>query len=296
MKLKIAISLITLLFFTFSYADVGTSSAQFLKIPKGARAASLGECFSSISDDVYGVYYNPSSIARINKVNISFTHRQWLSDIEEQYFVFTAPILEGVIATDIIYFHMGDVETREDVSGNLLGSYKSYDFSFGISFARNLNSNISFGGKVKFIRLVLENESANSFAFDAGIMIYMLEEKLNLGISIQHVGTKIKFINESFPLPLTVRIGMNYKLLNSVLLLAEINKQIDTSYQVSCGIEYSFNRIFFIRVGYVIKRDYLFNFSGGIGVHWNDISLDYAFVPQKEFGNTHTISFSYRIP
>ena len=44
---------------------VGTSAATFLRIPVGARAASMGEAYTSISNDASAMFWNPGGIARV---------------------------------------------------------------------------------------------------------------------------------------------------------------------------------------------------------------------------------------
>ena len=43
----------------------GTSSAQFLKIPAGARAFALGGAFSAASGDISALYWNPAGAATL---------------------------------------------------------------------------------------------------------------------------------------------------------------------------------------------------------------------------------------
>ena len=40
----------------------GTSAAQFLRIPVGARQSAMGEAFCAVSDDVMAICWNPAGL------------------------------------------------------------------------------------------------------------------------------------------------------------------------------------------------------------------------------------------
>lgn len=50
-----------------TFSRVGTSMAQFLKIPAGARGAALGGAYAAASEDVYAMSWNPAGIGRVRK-------------------------------------------------------------------------------------------------------------------------------------------------------------------------------------------------------------------------------------
>ena len=55
-------------FFSFSIkasaGGVGTTSANFLKIDVGARAAAMGGAFTALADDGSSLYWNPAGITQ----------------------------------------------------------------------------------------------------------------------------------------------------------------------------------------------------------------------------------------
>ena len=58
------------------FSKAGTSAAQFLKIPVGARAASLASTFTSIADDISTLYWNPAGAASLRRFEIGVSHSQ----------------------------------------------------------------------------------------------------------------------------------------------------------------------------------------------------------------------------
>ena len=78
---KIIYILLLLLFFGNANAQLfpvlggqraGISTAQFLKIGVGGRAAALGESFVAIANDASALYWNPAGLAQFDKNQVIF--------------------------------------------------------------------------------------------------------------------------------------------------------------------------------------------------------------------------------
>ncbi len=61
---------------------IATTSAQFLKIGVGARAASLGESFVAIADDASSLYWNPAGITLAPDRSIYFARTKWAVELD----------------------------------------------------------------------------------------------------------------------------------------------------------------------------------------------------------------------
>src|SRR5450759_4239517 len=69
-----------------STTKVGTTVAQFLKIGAGARSLGMGGSAVAVDGDVYSVYWNPGSLARITSSGeATFTHADWLADVSYDF-------------------------------------------------------------------------------------------------------------------------------------------------------------------------------------------------------------------
>ncbi|MBU4443884.1 UPF0164 family protein, partial [bacterium] len=55
-------------------AKVGTTAAQFLKIPIGTRAMGMGSAFVSVANDATALYWNPAGIAEMTGGEFSVMH------------------------------------------------------------------------------------------------------------------------------------------------------------------------------------------------------------------------------
>jgi hypothetical protein len=156
------------------------------------------------------------------------------------------------------------------------------------------------GMNVKYIRSVLleDKQPPSTFAFDAGWLL--LEPKLgvSLGASIANYGGGLKYGSEVTKLPSIVRLGASYQrptiMDQSVLLAAEGDFYTAESLKsVRFGLEYHFEKIFNMRLGYKAAEDNK-GLTMGIGVHYEDMALDFAMGLGNEVYNASQVAFSYK--
>jgi len=104
-----------------------------------------------------------------------------------------------------------------------------------------------FGTTVKYIESRIDNVSAAAVAVDLGARRWILGT--DIGISMLNLGTRMRFINSSDPLPLTFRVGAARKL-GPLLIGADATKSRDNSWQGHVGSELVLGDFLFIRCGY----------------------------------------------
>ena len=56
----------------------GISTAQFLKIGVGGRAAALGEAFIAVANDASALYWNPAGLVQFEENQVMFSHNSWV--------------------------------------------------------------------------------------------------------------------------------------------------------------------------------------------------------------------------
>lgn len=146
-----------------------------------------------------------------------------------------------------------------------------------------------------FCTPVSESENADAFAIDAGIK-YTLFEIWDMGIAINNLGSRLKYMSESDNLPLCVRIGNSVRLLDNALSLSmDLIKYRYTDFEISLGIEYDLLKMVGFRLGYNSRNsDVDEGLTAGLGFHIKGFSLDYGYVPYGELGNSHRVSIGYR--
>ncbi len=316
---------------------VGTSAAQFLKLGVGARAAALGEAAVTSPGEVTGLYWNPSSIASVDRTSFAVSRNDLYADMSYNFIGLVQPLGgSSAFGVSVIYLDTGNMEitTLADPEGT--GTTFSWEaYCVGVSYSRFVTDRLSLGATVKYVREGAYHLKAHTVAFDFGSMLDtgVMGMKLgmclsNFGSSMQLDGPSLKVEHdrwetnpgslptdaylktESYPLPLTFRVGLSMELIGKEgqLLNNETNQMViavdaydpnDALLRSNFGIEYQWNKILSLRTGYrgisVEKDEYesydtaSYTFGGGIAYDLNFafVRFDYAYTDFKVLGTGH---------
>lgn len=276
----------------------GTSSAQFLKLGAGARAAAMGNAFSSIADDATAAYWNPAGLAQIEDAQIALMHNSWLMDTQYQYLGAARPFGSHAIGLSLYRMDFGTIDgyTDQDVK---TASFDAGSMAGSLTWSHELQNGFFIGASGKFIQEKIENESASAFAGDIGALLQ--HQNLNFSASLHHIGPKMKFVKEKEDLPQTVRLGVSGQFLDeSLRLAADYALPNDDDGTIHTGAEYFLADQIAIRAGYQVtpgnKLDVggLTGLTAGAGLRFGQFSFDYAFTPFGDLGTTHKISILIR--
>lgn len=127
-------------------------------------------------------------------------------------------------------------------------------------------------------------------------------EGLTLGASVTNAGRGLKFIRDRDDLPTTFRLGAAWERRRGEgplgwgwLLAGDLWKGVDTDFEFGGGVEVTPLDLLSLRVGYrSAGADVDEGLTAGLGVHWQALSLDYAYVPFGDLGDAHRISATVR--
>lgn len=281
----------------------GTTGGQILKLDVGARAAAMGGAFSPIADDLYAVNYNPSGLNRLGTLSLGMMHHTGLAEVSYDYLGYTQRLKTGydeevkqlgVMGISLAYLYMNELEGSRFAQGGgfeRAANFKA-DFSlFILSYGFKMNPSLSTGFNLKMIKERIEKEEGSSIAFDLGLLYDTNLPGLTFGLCLQNIGRGLEFINHRAELPMNLRGGVAYKLLNNTLILClELNKHRDNDLNLTLGTEYWLIKPLALRAGYKTDADIGGGFSGGVGIKIMNYSLDYAFAPYGRLGNAQRLS------
>lgn len=288
------------------HPNAGKTGVAFLKIGGGSRPVAMGESYAALGRDLQAVYWNPAGLIGLRTFEVSAAHSEWFQGIRHNTFILGFPLESSrhVLAVSGTMLYLGGLERRTGV-GELpdedptvsMGSFGSTDLSGMVSYALGLGEGWSVGLNAKVISSSIDTYSALAFAADAGVQ-GRLAEGLWLGMSVQHVGSPIKFVSESFGLPLNFKVGVGYQD-TSIRLGVDLNQPVDDFYSVGLGLEYGALSFLDLRAGFrsrLVGEDLggMTGFTAGFGMRWDALSFDYAFVPYGELGLTHRVSLGVR--
>ena len=295
-------------------SKVGTTAATFLKIGVGARALAMGEAYTTIAEDVTGLYWNPAGIANVDKIQFLVNHYDYIADI---YYDFGGVVLPmshyGTFGIYFSYLGMPDIErttlTNQYGTGEMVSASS---FCTGLSYGKALTDRFNIGGTVKYIKESLWHTSASSMALDMGILYTTNFKNVKLGMSISNFGNKMQLsgrdlliqhdidvlhdgnnsnINadlktDKFSLPMLFRVGMSANIAKDFLGMEDNNFIIavnalhpnDNFEYLNIGTEYSYKGIFALRGGY--RQLFLEDSEGGLtlgmGLHFDIGNCDFT--------------------
>jgi hypothetical protein len=282
-----------------AWADPGQTGLTFLKLGLGARAAGMGEAFSSVADDASATYWNPAGCVGTYGSEVLLNQVTWFQDVRMENVAIVRSMPEQGYGLSFTSLHAGDMDLR-DIDGNDLGSFSFFDFAIQATYARRLTTGVAGGVSAKALYEKIDEETAQGFAVDLGLTADLPLPGLRLGACVQHLGSKMKYVEDSFDLPLTFRGGLAYRrmiplLSDEAVVAFELQKPREDDLKTHLGIEVGVAEKLALRFGYRSGYDNQ-NVSVGVGIPVERFRLDYAFVPfYSDLGDTHRLSLAVKI-
>ena len=286
-----------------------SSSAQFLTLGFGARALGMGEAFTAVADDISSLYYNPAGLAAPGeRREMSFSHAWHVQDTAISQLGYMA----RPYACAVTYFSAGELEGRNDL-GTPTGNFTARDLAFAVSRGYALGPLLA-GASGRIISQRIKTSAATSFAADFGLLYRFAGTPYSAGAALTNVGTKVKFEDEAYPLPLKLRAGAAAAFEAQKFLLAlDMEFPNDAPAALRLGAEYTGMEVLALRLGYktitgsqrdailgsgsgdpATGVDAMYGFFAGFGFKYLDFSLDYALLPYGDLGSAHRFSLGVR--
>jgi hypothetical protein len=300
-------------------AGPGTSAAAFLNLGLGARALSMAEAFVAVADDASGPHYNPSGLAFPATPLSLQPQRPYECLVSHSLQVQGVSLSQAAFARrpfalSVTHLGMGGIERRASETDAPEGSFGASDLSVGLSAAGSFGG-LGLGATAKFIRQSIGELSASAAALDLGAMKRFERVPIRVGAAVANLGTKVRFIDEGYPLPRAVKVGAAYGMTRSFphALSLELDMPRDDGISLRAGFEYLGFGPFALRGGYRTysgaQRDAILGkalgsqasglseFYGlfmGAGFRSSIGEFDYAIMPCGELGTAHRFSLSMR--
>ncbi len=244
-----------------------SASTQSLRKPVAAPYTGLG-AYSVSHVDVFSVTSNQAALAQIKNPALAvYGESRFLLDATNLYSaMFALPTSEGNFGIQVDYF-----------------GFKNFNESqIGLVYARSVGSRLDVGIKFNYysFRIPLyQNSSTVNFEIGA---IAHLSEKFNVGIHFYNpVGGNLSKTNNE-KLSSAYKFGIGYEASEDFFLSAEIVKQEGLPINVNAGIQYNFQKQFFVRAGIASENESPY---AGAGVSWSNLRVDVSasYHPQLGF-------------
>ena len=275
------------------------SGYAFLKVGVGARAMGMGSAYVALANDPTALYWNPAGLAGAEGAQLIVMHNEWIQDFRQEFAGVSRQMGKGAAGFGVSGFYTSEMEKRDDV-GNLVGHFGFNDFAFTGAYAHQLPKGGAGGLAVKFIREMIDQETATAVAVDLGGRLPLGSSGVSLGAAVQNMGGDARFRTESFSLPRTVRAGAAITRPISAVegngtLSAEFRKVKGEDSRFQVGGELGLKGHVALRAGAKFGYDEE-SMSFGLGLIQRRFAFDYALVPlSSNLGTTHFVSVSARL-
>lgn len=280
-----------------------TSVGAFLKDDRGAHLAAMGGIGAAVNRDLYSVMANPASLAGLDRYQAAFEHDAMIFDIAGNFAAIGFPIGErsalGISYNGIDY---GSTlrTTVSDPFGSSNASFSGADQAISLHGGYRIReSGFYFGAAYRYYQLEIDRYNASGHAFDLGAQwdLFQYESSgLRLGASVLNFGAATSFRSAKEELPTAWRLGAHYHTRISNFNVegdADLAGARGEAPHLRLGGAFWPNRWIALRGGYNGSRDLASGMSGGLGFLWNDVNVDYAYIPYGDFGARHRISLGY---
>jgi opacity protein-like surface antigen len=329
---KIILTLMMLLIATSVFAgDVarkGTTGADYLLIPVGARGIATGGAFVANLTGLESIYYNPAGLDLSTGSEFMFSYMNYLADISVSYFGASTNIGDfGSIGFTLKALGFGDIPITTTAFPDGTGStYSPTYLTMGLTYSKVITDRISVGTNLKILSESIENVSASGWALDFGVQ-YKFTSNLQIGAAVMNIGPNMRYngpelasftqipgtvpgapggqfgvVTEAFQIPsyflLSLSYGVDFNEQNNLMLASTFTANNAYEDILNFGLEYGFMNNFFVRGGYNLftenTNESIFGFTFGAGVDYYiggelGFVFDYAFREVKEFPTANHI-------
>lgn len=301
---------------------VGISAFQFLKIGVGARAVGMGETFAAIANDVSAVYWNPAGLTQFSDNQILVAHTEYVVDIKHEFvggaYHFSPSDALGFAVTAL---RTEDMEITTETQPFGTGEYFKYgDIAAGLSYARRMTDQFSFGVTVRYVEETLDVLKMRGAMIDLGTYYWTGIGSSRFAVVVSNFGPDVAptgdatlydgtHVNsfQSFSPPTQFIMAFAFDPVQTddqrITATMELQHPNDNAENIHTGVEYCWNNWLSLRGG--VRRTIgqpLFSadetnagdYTLGIGVSSPasvmSIKFDYAFAHFNQLGSVHRIA------
>lgn len=295
---------------------LGESGMPLLLMGSGhARSLALANT-SCLAEDICSAEMNPAGLNTISRPELALSYFNLPLDF--YYFGlhsgFPLSVNKKWGSAGISFAILSsDDFTEFNETGTAAGTLSASEWSLAGSYAFpalwfiSPDINLDTGITLKYYNSVLKDISKHSICFDLGFLYRMdfysmsehrLKNNLSLGLAFQNLGPAVNYLETRTDLPSILRIGTAYHFFqynrHTLLLAMEIRKPAGFNTIAGTAMEYSFNQMVYLRLGYEISPDTESSLLFGAGLHYNlfkTMKADYTFQPVANQGFMHSMTF-----
>ncbi len=275
--------------------ELGSNTANFLKIGVGARALGMGSAFTSVADNPSAVYWNAAGLRRLASSQAEFSHQSWYQDVTVENLQIAFPGNSVSFGAGLTYVNLGLIRSYDEF-GNQGEDLTMYNMAVTVAAAADITDNVAIGVSAKYVEQSFDIIKGDAVAADIGILASF--RGLNFGATVTNMGTDITYFSESEPLPAAVRTGVSFRQFEDKALFAiEAYTPFRGAPAIHQGLEVNIIQDLYARSGLVYQTGTVagtnaVSFDLGLGVAYGRGRFDYTFIPSDDYGSDAVHNFS----
>jgi hypothetical protein len=301
------------LFTAALYAQAGGNTGfEFLRNQYSPRGAAMAGNLFAVKNDLHAVYYNPAALSGSSQHQWTINYVDHLLDFQGGFLGYSQPLSRvGTVHANLIYFNYGDFQETDEFGIQTGRTFGASEFAFSVGMSNTLGEGFDYGLTMRYIFSSLDTYNASAIALDAGLIYTAgFMKDLTFGVSLLNLGATLDNYTEvKEKLPVTLNIGFAKRLAHLPLLLtgslvdvaASGDSFAERMKRFSIGGEFDLSSMIQFRLGYQnevnravkpLGRTVLGGVSLGLGIHWRQFRLDYAFSNYGDLGNQNRIGIT----
>jgi len=240
-----------------AHAQLGESTALFLRIEPDSRSAGMGNAGVAVADNANAMFWNPAGLAFQRNTQVGITHANWLPQFDAglfyEYLVGTYHV-EGVgtFGGNVTFLNLGEIEIR-NAEGQSQGTYNSYEMAVGVSYGYQVSERLGLGTSLRGIYSKLSpsdgdiSGTASTLAGDLSVLyrtapftLMGSKTTFSTGANLANMGGRMKYNKDKQALPMNLRFGyaftFDFDEYNSLTFANDFNKElVNVDQRVSGG-------------------------------------------------------------
>lgn len=270
----------------------------------------------AVADDPAAAHYNPAGLAYPAPRDDGRPYELLLSQalLVQDVRMTQAAFARRPFAVHLSRLSLGGIEQRSSETAAPDAIIGASDLALGVSWAGRA-AGVGFGVTGKFIHETIGGYKASAFAADLGVLKRFEARPVSLGAALAHAGSKIKFVDQAYPLPTTLRLGAAYGMSKDFphALALQLDVPRDAGATLRLGAEYNGFGPLSLRFGYRTHPGpersasvggalgstgsgltHFYGMALGVGVRTPYGEFDYALAPYGELGTAHRLAYTHR--
>lgn len=257
----------------------------------------MGDAYTALSEDAHAILWNPAGLASLQSSEIAATHLIYVEDTSNSSLFYARPTGDrGGAGLSVQYFSPGQVTAR-DTADNPIGDFHGYSGAVTLAYGHRFGEDWSFGISGKALQSKIDDVSAQAYAAGGGFR-YHPSDIWWTGGAIDNLGSDLKFLQQSDPLPFTGRLGAAYLFEDELTIALEGSYKRASGVAGHVGLEWPNNEGYAFRVGCnTERRRELFGLAGasaGLNLRLLGNDFAYTWTPYADLGTSHLLTMIFR--